>query len=208
MRPRTVPQLIQSDSGGVVRLTLSRGNREYRVGVDRELQSVLVARTGRKVYQGIVVPEDTTAAELAAMAGFDGSRVVEHVFPMHYPSDLECYSGGFELFVLREPAEVAVGGIELGPAQRAGLHWGDSVLEVNGGSLAGKTTAELARLFCGPGRQRLDLTVRRSNAVRQVAFSTERTADLLRANGLQLVGSALVPIGVSPKDAQCLDSQE
>jgi len=142
------------------------------------------------------------------MLAFDGSRVVARVFPMHYPSNQACFSGGFEIFVLKDPAEVAVGGIEPGPAARAGLHWGDRILDINGIVVASKTAPELEALFCRQRRGRLELLVQRTGEKRRVAFVVEKTADLLRTNGLRVVGGALVPTGVSDKDAGCLNAPQ
>jgi S1-C subfamily serine protease len=207
MDAREASQSTQSEAAGRVSLTLGRGAHEYRVSIARERRSVVFARTGYKVDRGAIVPKDTTAAEVTAMESFDASRVVSSVFPLHYPTDVECYSGAFELFVLKDPPEVAVGGIEPGPAARGGLHWGDRILEADGTSVAGKTPAELERLFCTPAGQRRQLVVRRGDGTRRISFSTVRTADLLRANGLRLMEGSLVPIDVSREDTQCLGSQ-
>lgn len=43
--------------------------------------------------------------------------------------------------------QVMVGGIEDGPGSRAGVHYGDVVISVNGLSVAGKTPAELEAMF-------------------------------------------------------------
>lgn len=41
---------------------------------------------------------------------FDGRRYVARVFPTQYAADAERYYGGFEIFALRDPAQVAVFG--------------------------------------------------------------------------------------------------
>jgi C-terminal processing protease CtpA/Prc len=43
--------------------------------------------------------------------------------------------------------EAMVGGIEDGPAARAGVHWGDAVLTVNGKPTASQSASELERLL-------------------------------------------------------------
>jgi S1-C subfamily serine protease len=71
------------------------------------------------------------------MISLDGGRRVGGVFPTHYPGGADLFYAGFELFVLRDPSQVMVGGIEESPASKAGVHWGDIVLSVNGLALAG-----------------------------------------------------------------------
>ena len=62
------------------------------------------------------------------MLAFDDRRSVARVFPTHYPSNPGLFDAGFEIFGLRDPTQVMVGGIEEGPASKAGLHWGDVLI--------------------------------------------------------------------------------
>lgn len=81
------------------------------------------------------------------MLAFDGRRLVARVFPTHYPASPEVFYAGLELFVLRDPTQVTVGGIQDGPASKAGIHWGDVLISVNEVPLAGKTPCELEQIF-------------------------------------------------------------
>jgi len=141
------------------------------------------------------------------MESFDGSRIVSRVFPLHYPANTDCYSAAFELFLLKEPSEVAVGGIEEGPGARAGLHWGDRILEVNGAAISGKTATQVESLFCTQTRQRLDLVVRRGESTRRITLTTMKTADVLRANGMRLTDGSLAPLGVAAGDVKCMEQK-
>jgi hypothetical protein len=61
----------------------------------------------------------------------------------HYPDDMELYYPGFEVFVWDAPTSIMVGGIEVGPAKKAGIH----LWRLRGigewGSPVGKSVAEL-----------------------------------------------------------------
>ena len=199
---------LKSDEPGAVSITVERNGTRLAVALTREPREVALARMGKRIHRDIVVPNDTTDDEVAAMAAFDGTRVIARVFPLHYPTDVRCFSGGFEIFVLKGPAEVAVGGIEPGPASRAGLHWGDRIVSVNGAALADKSVPDLEALFCKQQPVELQLVVQRMGESRRIAFVTERADALLNANGLRLVGGSLVPTGVSSADADCLNASE
>jgi Prolyl oligopeptidase family/PDZ domain len=54
---------------------------------------------------------------------------------------------GFDIFVLRGPEQITIGGIEDGPASRAGAQSSDVILSVNGIPVSKKTLHELQRLF-------------------------------------------------------------
>jgi len=112
-----------------------------------EKRSSIVARTGKKILSGAIVPPDTTQEEVDRMLSFDGHRYTARVFPTHYPAQPGLFYAGFEIFVLHDPVEITVGGIEDGPAARVGVHWGDVLLSVNGTSVSGKTPSELESLF-------------------------------------------------------------
>jgi C-terminal processing protease CtpA/Prc len=200
--------LLRSDRADPVTLTLSRGGKPYSVVVKRERLSSLLARQGKKIVAGSIVPLDTTEAEIARNAAFNGSRIVARVFPLHYPLDLDLYYGGFEVFVLRDPDEVTVGGLEEGPASRAGAHWGDRILAVNGVDPRGKPELALEQLFSSERPETMRLKIARPASTRTLEFPLARTADLLEANGLRLANGQLAPIGMSEEDVRCLTQQK
>lgn len=199
--------LIRSDHASTVALKLSRAGKPYSVAVKREKLSAQLARDGKKAVGGIVVPADATEAEIKRMAEFDGSRIDARVFPSHYPADPEAYYGGFEVFVLRNPDEVMVGGIENGPASRAGVHWGDRIVSVNGIDPKGKTLAQLERLFSSVRAAPMRLKTERGGQIRTREFRLARTAGLLAENGLRLERGQLVPAGLANADVRCFTEQ-
>jgi C-terminal processing protease CtpA/Prc len=199
--------LLRSDRADALPLTLARGGKPYSVVVQRERLEALLAREGKKLAAGSIVPLDTSQAEIARNARFDGSRIVARVFPLHYPLDPDLYYGGFEVFLLRDPDVVTVGGIEEGPASRAGVHWGDRILAVNGIDPHGKPVQELEQLFASSRAGSMRLKIARPGSVRTLEFPLVRSADLLEANGLRLANGQLVPAGLLEADVRCLTGQ-
>lgn len=199
--------MIRSDHASSVALKLSRAGKPYSVAVKREKLSAQLARDGKKMVAGIIVPVDTTEAEIQRMAEFDGSRISARVFPWHYPTDPEAYYGGFEVFVLRSPDELIVGGIENGPASRAGVHWGDRIVSVNGVNPKGKTLAQLEQLFSSARAEPTRLKTERTGEIRTREFRLERTADLLAENGLRLTRGQPVPAGLASADVPCFTEE-
>ena len=200
-------KLLRLDAPGRVKLRLSRGGKEYEKEVDRERISSIVRKAGNKIVKGVVVPPDTTDADVDRMLAFDGRRTVARVFPSHYPENADLYYGGFEIFVLRDPEQIAVGGIEDGPAARAGLHWGDAIVSVNGVDVRGKSPAELEALFARPSPERVLLRTERLRVSRDIEFLLQRAADILTENGQRLYRGRAVPAGLSDEDADCISRQ-
>jgi S1-C subfamily serine protease len=198
-------QLIRAEGPPELAIRLSRGGRAYTARVKRERLSAALARSGQKIVAGgAVFPADASEAEIARAAAFDGRRVQANVFPTHYPPDAASYYAGFELFVLRDPPEVMIGGVEDGPASRAGARWGDRIVSVDGVDPVGKTPAELERLFSGPRPRRMRLTLDRVGKLRTLQLDLERAADTLARNGLRLEKGKPVPAAFSPEDVRCL----
>src|SRR5438128_28539 len=96
-------KLLRSDAPGRVKLRLSRGGKEYEKEVGRERISSIVRKAGNKIVKGVVVPPDTSDAEVDRMLAFDGRRTVASVFPSHYPENADLHYGGFEILMLRDP---------------------------------------------------------------------------------------------------------
>jgi C-terminal processing protease CtpA/Prc len=139
------------------------------------------------------------------MLSFDGRRFVGRVFTRtHYPQSAELFYGGFEMFMLRDPVEVAVGGIEDGPAARTGVHWGDVVISVNATPTAGKTEAELESLFSAAGPAAMHLQVDRLGLRKTSDFRLEKAEDVARENGKRFLHGQIVPSWASEKDLPCL----
>jgi len=196
-------RLLWPGSPAGVTLTLLRDGKEIEVIAGREKQSTILARVGQRAVSGVIVPNDTTQAEVDRMLSFDGQRYVARVFPTHYPADPELYYAGFEIFLLRDPTQAAVGGIEQGPAAKAGVHWGDVILAANDVPVAGKTPAELEQMFSAPKPMPMRLKIDRLGTVRTFEFRLEKASDVARQSGRRLVDGHLVPSGIADTDVHC-----
>lgn len=200
---RQAAKLIHSNGPAPVTLRLKSDGKILEMIVGPEKRSAIFARNGKKIVSGAIVPEDTTQAEVDRMVNFDGRRLVARVFPTHYPADPEIYYPGFEIFVLRTPARAAVGGIEDGPASRAGIHWGDVLISVNGAPVAGKTPSELEQMFSQARPALMRLRIDRMGEIETFDIHLEKAEDVARQNGKRLVGDNVVPAWVSDHYLHC-----
>lgn len=196
-------RLLRSDRPDSVTLTLARNGKDFRVVVDRERRSAIFAKAGKRVVDGLIVPPDTTQAEIDRVLSFQGDRIVGRVFPTHYPRDPQLFYGGFEIFLLRDPAQLTVGGIENGPAAKAGVHWGDALISVNGTSTSGKTVIQLEALFSSKEPASIHLQVERLGSLKSFDFRLERAEEIARANGYRFVSGQVVPAWVSEEYLHC-----
>jgi C-terminal processing protease CtpA/Prc len=196
--------LLHSETPDPVTLTLLRGEQPYVATVGRERSSLLLDSHRKLLSNGMVAPLDATEGEMKAkLEALAPSRFVGRVFPTHYPSDESLYYPGFEILILKDPDQVAVLGIEDGPAQRAGIHWGDTILSVNGVDPRNKSVPELERLFSSDRPATMTLKIERSGTAKDLTFQLVQAAKLLRENQYQLLDGTLVPRGLPEKYLFC-----
>lgn len=71
--------------------------------VQREKQSSILVRNGKKVVDHFIVPVDTTEAEVDRMKEVSNGqlRIADRVFPLHYPVNTEFYYGGLRSSSMR-----------------------------------------------------------------------------------------------------------
>jgi predicted metalloprotease with PDZ domain len=94
---------------------------------------------------------------MEGQAPFRG-RVFGRVFsPTRYPDNSEIFYPGFELFLLHDPGQIAVAGIEDGTASKAGVRSGDVIVSVNGVLAATSMAAQSAP------RYRINISVNINN---------------------------------------------
>ena len=62
--------------------------------------------------------------KIAIRQALERATDLTRAFPGHYPANEQLYYPGFEVFIWDKGNQVTVGGIEDGPASRAGVRWG------------------------------------------------------------------------------------
>jgi membrane-associated protease RseP (regulator of RpoE activity) len=201
-------QRIRSQAANPVTLTVRRGDTDAPITVvlQREHLATILHDNGLKIIQdGRVVPLDTTDEELACLLGFDENRITrQQAFrPTHYPENLNLYYPGFEAFMLDNPAQVAVGGIEQGPASDAGVRWGDVVVSVDGVSVAGRTASQLEDMLSGNEPRKMTIEIERCGKITTFSFALERASNIMRRNQKQAVDGQVMPLGIPKKYLSC-----
>lgn len=196
-------RLLRSVGPTTIVLTLSRSGKEIELASEVERRSSIFGRNGHKVSSGVIVPADTLQEEVERMLAFDGRRYVARVFPTHYPARPDLFYAGFEIFVLRDPTQTTVGGIEEGPASKAGVHWGDVLLSVNDVPVAGKSPSELEQMFSAAQPATMRLQIDRLGTVKKFEIKLEKAGEVARQNGQRFVDGQIVPIWATDTDLHC-----
>jgi len=190
-----------------INLELVRGEKPYATTVRREGNSTIPEKRGYKTLKnGMIVPLDATEKEMQdKMEALRLDRFADRVFPTHYPKSDKLFYPGFEVLVLKDPSQVAVLGIEDGPASRAGVHWGDTIVSVNGVDPRNKSVAALEELFSSEKPAAMTLKIDRDGVTKVFKIDLAQAAQVLRDNQLQFVHGKSVPIGIPEKYASCFD---
>jgi predicted metalloprotease with PDZ domain len=200
---------LHGESAEPVSLQLARGEEPYAVTVQKETMATRMKHYGQKtVEDGSVVPLDATDAEIKQRSSLirdmdsDPTRVAR-LFPTHYPENEKLYYPGFEVFVWDKGRQVTIGGIEDGPASRAGARWGDIILSVNGIDPRNKSVADLETVFSSQKPETMTLVIERVGPTKTLSFELEQATKVLRDNNKKLVRGTLVPIWVSEEYLPC-----
>jgi C-terminal processing protease CtpA/Prc len=198
-------KLLHAQGKTTAILQLMRGEKPYNVTIGREKLSTLLERSGNKILEsGMIVPLDFTETEMQdKMNALAQERFVDRVFPSHYPNNEKLYYAGFEVLILKNPSQVVVLGIEDGPASRAGVHWGDTILSVNRVDPRNKPVAELEGLFSSEEPTTMTLKTERGGSTKTYTFELAQVAQVLRDNHTQLVRGNPLPAEIPKKYLQC-----
>jgi C-terminal processing protease CtpA/Prc len=199
-------KLLHTEAETPVSLQMMRGERPYTATVGREKLSTLLEKSGNKILEsGMIVPLDATETEMKnkMKALLARERLVDRVFPTHYPKNEKIYYAGFEVLILKNPSQVVVLGIEDGPASRAGVHWGDTILSVNGVDPRNEAVAELEKLFSSEKPATMTLKIERGGMIKTYVFELAQATQVLRDNWAQLVHGRPLPVGIPEKYLHC-----
>jgi S1-C subfamily serine protease len=201
-----VIKLLRSDNPGKVSLRLRRKGRDYDVVLDREKLSSILSREGKTILSnGLIVPADSTDAEITQLKDLasEEKKMLAHLFPFHFPLNPDLYHGAFALLVFTDPQEVAVTGVEPGPAQRAGIRQGDIILTANDEALIGKTGSELEAIFATSQPKPIRLKIKRGGSIRSIEYTTEQTSELLKQNNVRIIKGNILPSWLTDEDLPC-----
>jgi membrane-associated protease RseP (regulator of RpoE activity) len=178
----------------------------YTVTVGRIPNSVLYERNGwKRGPDGSLYPKDATPAEMLRISKMHGEPSTKVFTVGHYPANQELYYPGFEIFVWPEPQAMTVGGIEQGPAKAVGVHYGDSIVSVNGVSPRGKSLAELEQLFSSPTPTAMTLLIDRDSETKTFKFQLAKASDVAAANHKRMYKGRMIPSVVPAPYLHCFE---
>jgi S1-C subfamily serine protease len=185
-------------------------NGSYKVEVGRIKASEIYTKHGLKAGpDGMLFPSDATDVEMQRVSKIQSEPPREKkVFNVgHYPADLNLYYPGFEVFVWNEPQPMMVGGIESGPAERAGVHYGDAIISVNGVNPRGKSMAELGKLFSSDTPVNMRLVIDRDGVQKTFNFALEKASEVAALNGKRRYEGRMIPSAIPDAYLNCWSIQ-
>jgi C-terminal processing protease CtpA/Prc len=208
--PQDAARQLTSNSPGLVTLQMMREDNPYSVTVQREEFATLLHKNGlRMLPNRALVSADATDAEikhfLSIVDAVEDAKDLSTAFPGHYPANTRLYYPGFEVFSWDGGTQVVVGGIEDGPASRAGIRWGDRIIAVNGVDPRKKSVAALESLLSSPKPMSVTLIIERGDLQKTFTIELAQAESVLRDNQWQVVGGKLVPLWVPEKYLPCFE---
>ena len=102
---------------------------------------------------------------------------------------------------------MTVGGIEDGPARRAGVHYGDEIVAVNGVDVRWKSIAELEQLFSSYKPVTMTLTIRRDGELKTFQFALEKARDIAKLNSRMPYKGRMIPDVIPKAYLHCFEAK-
>lgn len=202
-KPAGDRDLLSSQAPQPVAIGIVRSGESMTIRVGREPSSNLLRKQGLERVEDLLVPIRTSREEVNYLKSFEVRDITSVVFPDgHYPRDMTLYYPGFEVFLLKDLGPT-VGGIENGPAKRAGVEYGDVVMSIDGVVATDKSAAELEALLSGREARRVVLVLERLGKRKRCEFILDRADGILAANGMQVVRGKHLPAAIPAAELEC-----
>ncbi len=201
-----VRPLLRSKENTPITIELEGAHGSYTVILDRIRSSVLYDRQGLKIGpDGQVYPKDANDAEMQRLRKHPHEPPEgDKAFPVgHYPANLDLYYPGFEVFVWKPPQKPEVGGVEDGPARKAGVHYGDSIISVNGVDAVGKSVQELERMLSSTKPVTIALVIDRDGVKKTFSFELAKASEIAEMNYKKLYEGHMIPSTVPAAFLHC-----
>lgn len=201
-------QRMRSTSASPVTLQLMRDARPYTVTIQRIDYPTLLQQNGKKILKdGSLLDLRATDADVAQFVAVNqalqNAKDLSVAFPQHYPANKQLYYPGFEAFVWDGGNQVTVGGIEDGPASRAGVRWGDQIVAVDGVDPHRESVADLESMLSSVTPKSMTLVIERAGTRRKFSFELVQATTVLRDNNRKVANGKLVPIWAPDKYLPC-----
>jgi predicted metalloprotease with PDZ domain len=201
-------QLTSTEPKPIV-VEFAREGKIQQATVQREDRVILLEKDGWRTLEVTLVRADATDADnryqLATEKAFESSSEANAVaFPdRHYPADKQLYYPGFEVFTWDSGKRVTIGGIEQGPAFRAGLRWGDEIVAINGVDPHGKSAVEIEAMLTSTRPSPVTMIVTRGATRKAAAFVLEQASAILTENQKKVVNGKIVPLWLPDEYLPC-----
>ena len=172
---------------------------------------MLYDKQGLKIGpDGQVYPKNATDAEMQRLSKHPQEPPAsEKAFPVgHYPANPDIYCPRFEVFAWKPPQRPEIGGIEDGPARRAGVHYGDFMLSVNGFDPIGESAPELERLLSSTRPVSVTLAVDRDGEKKVFTFELVRASEIASMNYKRLYEGHMIPSTIPAAFLHCFSASK
>jgi C-terminal processing protease CtpA/Prc len=202
---QTASDLMKSNNSSPIKMGLARNDKHFTATVNREPLTTILRRDNYKLVDGRLEPLEATNSEIMyseeVERQLESAKSREVVFPGHYPANTNLYYPGFEIFMWN--GRITVGGMERGPASRAGVRWGDQVLAIDGVNPDGKSRVELEALLSRSRPEIMRLTINRAGVQHTYAFELEVASTVMRQNNRRMVDGKLQPLWLPERYQNC-----